>query len=356
MQDDDMRVILKRARELMGVTREALAKRGSFTAGHIANIENGYRRITEDVITAYAAALGASLLVQVWKGNAMQRRAVVRALGLVTAGSSVVLSDALRMSTMDSFGVPESWKDVSDRAGEMFLTQPAHDVHRMVSSHLLLLGDQADRPGAREAASRLMLLYGQATANTGEPEAAIGWYRAARQMADSTGDVRLITWIRGREAFRWSSDGVATPDQVLHLTSGLDDRSSEGHLARAYALARLGERTQALAALADAERAYPHTDQSEGTAYGFQPWRLALCTAYVSALLGDVKSAERASSVALPSALIRFAAQRELTSAVALATAGDKIEAAATARRVLDDHPAEQSSTILTTMVKEAGL
>jgi hypothetical protein len=276
---------------------------------------------------------------------------LIGGLGAVGSASALV-SEALRLSLLQSYKINDDWRDITEEIGQVFMTSPARETHEILGRYLLMLGGQEDKPGAHEAASRMMLLRAATTANLGDLPTAFKWYRAARKIADESGDLQLITWVRGREATRRGYEG-ASPEAVLNLTAGLD--CTEGHLARAQAFARIGERRGALEALADAARAYPKTDQSEGTVYGFQPWRYALCEAYVWALLGEVERAHgQASTVPLPDRLQRFVAQKELTHAVALNRAGSKIEAQMTAQRIMDRHPADQSSMILKTMATEA--
>lgn len=337
------------------MTRAALAYRANISESHISNIENGARRVTSETVLCYATALGVPMLAEIWEADPMQRRAVIAALsrtGALGIAGPAVLGEVLRLSILDRYSGPADWPERVESIGAQFITAPAGRTHHTLGVHLLsLAGEKGDTGDTRNAAAKLMLLRATTTANLGDVHGAKDWYQAACKVARDSGDRRLITWVYGRYATRRGYED-ATPQEMLTVTAGID--CAESHLARAHAFARIGRPREARQALDDARRAYPDTDQSEGTAFGFQPWRFRLAEAYVPALLGDVTATHKAlADLAIPGRLARFRAQRDLTLAVALARAGDRESAHTQRDLAMRHHPADQTSMILTSMIAE---
>jgi transcriptional regulator with XRE-family HTH domain len=353
--DEQLSRILVGARKTAGVSRQALAKRVGYSESYIGNVETGVRRVTPDLINAYASALGVPMLAEIWETDDMQRRALIAALartGAIGLAGPAALSEAIRISILDRFSAPESWTDRMAYLGEQFIAAPASTTHHTIGVHLLaLLDERTVTPETRDAAARLMLLRATTTANLGDIHGAKDWYRAACKTAKDSGDKRLMTWVYGRHATRRGYEN-ATPGDVLAGAAEID--CTEAHLASSHAYARLGRRREAIAALDDARRVYPQTDQAEGTVYAFQPYRLQLAEAYTWALFGDVTKTERLiACISIPGPLARFEAQRGLTVAVAMARAGDRESALIQRDAVMREHPDEQTSMILTSMIEE---
>lgn len=341
--------ILKAAREKAGISLAAMAARTGYSYSYVANLERGVKPVRPHHIAAYERVMNEGE-----PGDMKRRTAILGALASMSGPGSNVLSEALRLSMMDQFGVADSWHDVTAEIGKEYLTSPAANIHDAIGAYLLVLSDQKDSPETRDAAARLMLLRAMTTANLGHYGEASGWYRSARRIASTSGNDQLVTLVWGREATRRCYES-SDPSTVIEFTAKLD--CTEGYLARAQAFARLGERSRAVSALADAARVYDRTNQSEDSAYGFQPWRYSLTEAYVWALLGDLKATESlASSTQLPASLLRFRAQRDLTLAVAVSRSGDIPGGRAMAQAVIASHPADQYPTILRSMLKEASL
>lgn len=177
-------------------------------------------------------------------------------------------------------------------------------------------------------------------------------YRAARITADGTGDSRLREWVRGREAFRRGYEGAA-PSEVLTMAVGVEE--VEAKLAVAQAYARLDQTAQACIALTEARRLHSTADQSESTIYAMPAWRMALSSAYVYALLGDVKGCDKEhSAVVPPDTVKRWEPQREIQSAVAYTRSGDIASGAVIANKVMHKTPDEERSIVLKEMYMEA--
>jgi hypothetical protein len=197
-----------------------------------------------------------------------------------------------------------------------------------------------------------MLLNGMLLANSGDVHEGARWYRAARLAADRTGDDQLRQWVRGREAFRRGYEGT-TPEEVIRM--GADVEDVEAKLAVAQAYARVGEHKMAANELAHARRIHESTDHSEESIYAMPHWRMALSSAYVYALMGDVDDSEaELSEVRPPAAVARGESQLEIQRAVALARSGDTRSGRMMADTVMRSTPAQDRSVVLSEMCREA--
>ncbi len=129
----------------------------------------------------------------------------------------------------------------------------------------------------------------------------------------------------------------------------------EAKLAVAQAYARLDQTAQACIALTEARRLHSTADQSESTIYAMPAWRMALSSAYVYALLGDVKGCDKEhSAVVPPDTVKRWEPQREIQSAVAYTRSGDIASGAVIANKVMHKTPDEERSIVLKEMYMEA--
>jgi len=138
----------------------------------------------------------------------------------------------------------------------------------------------------------------------------------------------------------------------MAIASGVDD--VEARLAIAQAYARMGESSLARIALDQARRIHEVTDQSETTIFAMPPWRMALSSAHVYALLGDVtKCHDELSTVAPPPTVKRWEAQLEMQRALASAKDGDTAAALDAARALLQSIPKEEHSIVLAEMFRE---
>ncbi|HEV2372846.1 MAG TPA: helix-turn-helix transcriptional regulator [Streptosporangiaceae bacterium] len=359
---ETVRQALRTLREAAGVSTARLARQVTFSESHLRNIENGHRQLTLEAVEAYDDALGASgILVDLFladqNGDEMRRRAALSLLGTITglglAGSQVI-AESLRESLLSAVGASD-WGDVAEEYGQRFMSDAPHMFQKRLTGDLLVLRQTivtTDSPGSRIAAPRLMMLHGMITANLGDVVGAARWYRAARLTADRTSDESLRQWTRGREAFRRGYEG-ASPSEVLTIGWGVDD--VEAQLAVAEAYARLCDRSNAISALDRARRIHETADQSETTIYAMPPWRMALSSAYVYALLGDVNSCDsELAAVAPPAAVQRWESQLELERAVAHSCSGDVTTGSVIAERVMRETRDEERSVVLMEMYREA--
>jgi hypothetical protein len=333
-----------------------------FSESHLRSMENGNRKVTRDVAEGYDKALGTGgllldLLIADEDGDDMRRRVVLSVLGTITGlgfAAPQIIAESLRESLLSAIG-RDDWQEVAAEYGQRFMSDPPSLFKSRLTGDLLVLRQTiVTRESAASllAAPRLMMLHGMITANLGDAASAARWYRAARITADGTRDMSLRQWVRGREAFRRGYEGGA-PHEVLTLASGVEE--VEAKLAVAQAYARLDQSAQARAVLDEARRLHNTTDQSESTIYAMPAWRMALSSAYVYALLGDVTGCDNElSAVAPPGIVKRWEAQREIQRAVAYKRSGDIATGAVIANKVMHDTPDEECSIILNEMYREA--
>ncbi len=352
---------LRASRDAAGLSIVQLARLTAFSASHLRSVENGNRAVTRAIAEAYDRALGTGgIIVDLFladeKGAVVRRREALSLLGTVSAlgvGAPQLIAESLRESLLSACETGD-WPEIVIENGQRFMTDSPGEFRTHLTGDLIVLRhsiSQRDSEMTRIAAPRLMTLHGMVIANLGDGSKAARWYRAARLAADQTGDGHLRQWVRGRTAFRLGYEG-AQAHEILALASGVDD--IEAKLAVAQAYARLGEGELAKSALADARRIHESADKSETTIYAMPPWRMALSTAYVYALMGKVKECEtELASVAPPAAVQRWQSQLEIQRAVAYARSGDVIGGIQLADSVLRDTLPEERSIVLMEMYRE---
>jgi hypothetical protein len=257
------------------------------------------------------------------------------------------------MSLLSALGA-DDWQDIATEYGHRFMTDSPLTLRARLSGDLLIMRQsivESESDDARLAAPRLMVLHGMIIGNLGDAQGAARWYRAARLASDRSGDDGLQQWVRGREAFRRGYEGSA-PGEVIAVASGVSD--VEAKLAAAQALARLQETARAVAELDEARRIHETTNQGENTIFAMPPWRMALSSAYVFALLGDVKRCELELATVVPPPWVkRWEAQLEMQRAVAYSKSGDLATGVSIAGPIMNALPDSQRGLVLSGMYDE---
>lgn len=353
---------LREARQQAGHSTPGFAKLLNVSDAYVRSIENGNRSATPEIVEAYDNMLSAGgLLVDLFlaerNGDDVRRRTVLALLGMAAStgiAAPPVFVEALRERLLGSLDL-DDWEEVGKDYGHRFMTDEPEQLQHELTGDLLVLRQnlaESDSPTARSAAPRLMLLNGMLLANMGDARQGARWYRAARLAADRTDDTRLRQWVRGREAFRRGYEG-AGPQEIIRIGESVDD--VEAQLAVAQAYARLGEPELAERGLNDARRIHERADQSEETIFAMPPWRMALSSAYVYALAGDVNRSEHElAEVHPPATVARWEAQLKIQRAVALSRSGDRASGSQLANQVMRAAPAEERSVVLSEMCQEA--
>ncbi|GIG58505.1 hypothetical protein Lfu02_28770 [Longispora fulva] len=346
--------ILKAARDAAGLSLSEMERRTHFTKPYLSNVENGRKTATIEVVEAYEKVLGFEV-----PGDAMERRTLIAALPVGPFAPSL-LTEVIRKSLVSGLGesaTVDDWQEICEAHGRDCMTTPPAAMLERLTGDLLVLRHQLtdrDNEELRSVAARLATLMAMSAASAGDIRAAPGWYRTAKRMAATTRDVTLMAWIRGREVLRSDYDGYGTPGSILkaaQLSAGMTEGPSVGRMeimvavARAYA--RLGERSSAHAALAEARRAYERltvVDEAESMYY-LPAWRYALRETYVHAALGDTVTVDRVLgevAAARPANLTRWGVQVDLNRALALGHSGDSRSAVDSAVHAVERTPSAQ--------------
>ena len=359
--DDQLGQTLRRERQRAGMSVASFALSASISQSYVRHIENGTRPVTAEIADIYdgvlkAGGLIADLYLAHQNGDDMRRRTLLALLGTVAGTTSVsapkLATELLRTELLSVLGT-DDWTDIAADYGRRFMVDPPDQLRVRLVRDLLMLRNalhDGESVAARMGAPRLMLIQGMMLANAGDTEDGHRWYRAARIAADEAADADLQQWTRGREAFRLGYEGAA-PELVLRLATGV--RDVEAHLAVAQAYARLDVESSARRALDEAWRLYDVADQDEQTIYTMPPWRMALSSAYVHALLGDVAGSDQLlDQVSPPPSVARWQAQREVQRAVALARSRDTRSALELTRTVTAGAAPDERSVVLSEMCR----
>jgi transcriptional regulator with XRE-family HTH domain len=362
---DQIGQALKAARQAAGLSVAVVARAALFSESHLRNVENGHRVPGRDIVTAYDDVIGAGgvlldLFDMRYQEDDVKRRVLLGILGTVTGlgvAAPALVAETLRESLLVALG-GDDWPDIAEEYGRRFMYEPPDLLQRRLEGDLLVLRHtlaNAESAAVILVAPRLMAVHGMLSANLGDVDNAIRWYRAARLAADRTGDSHLRQWVRGREAFRRGYEG-ARPAEVLAITSDVDD--IEAYLATAQAYARLSENRRAILSLNSARQsqdAAASADENYPSIYTMPEWRMALSSAYVYALMGDPVACDKElESVDPPSEVRRWESQLEMQRAVAHTRSGDIREGRDIATKALHATPKQERSIVLAEMHREA--
>lgn len=352
---DNLGAKLREAREAEGVKLSAVAKRGDFSVGHMSNVEAGRRKVTDQVVLAYARALGE---------DCMRRRGLITgALGAGIIGPAAA-GELIRegfTSALKRHDADEKWRVRVVGYGRDYMAIGASQLQQRLEGDLITLQQQLETPAMWASASRLLAVYGKTSAN---PREAIGWYRLAVRAADRSEDLPVRVWVRGRAAIALAYEGAALPraQQLADQAVAMSDRPSIGRLnalvARAHIAAGRRDLAGAIEADEAARRVFDQVASPDGEISDFAvpPWRMATFRSMLWARLGDVRRGEQAQDEAddgRPAELVRFATHIELHRGLMMAHAGDGESGLEYARAAMDALPVERRSQTLRLVLRE---
>jgi transcriptional regulator with XRE-family HTH domain len=382
---------LKRWRETRQLSVRGLAALAHYGKSHISGLENGRlarpevakhldeilqaggelvalaeaERITQqlrgDEGNRFAAHYYAHLAQQLLSGpegwNDMRRRTFLFGAGGV-AGLGLA-APALALETARhglTFALAEQradvsvheWQEIVTEYGYSYQTTPPAELIELlvvdvlgiqyaIDQQLAASGSGATLRELRRAGALLAALMAMTVANLGQMHHAARWWRTARSVAEQSGDVETVTWIRGREVVRALYERRPL-NYILRLTDKAE-AYSDGAPARALpelvsgkaqALALAGRADDATATLHRLQSIY-ETLPSEATAdratvFSWADDRLRFTESFVYSHLGDVRKATIAQDQALavyPSEYRRGPAQIELQRALCLVRSND---------------------------------
>jgi transcriptional regulator with XRE-family HTH domain len=352
---DDLGAKLREAREAEGVKQSAVAARGNFTTSHLSNVEAGRRKVTDQVVLAYARALGE---------DCMQRRGLIA--GAVGAGiiGPAAAGELIREgfnSALKRRDADETWRARVVGYGRDYMAIGASQLQQRLEGDLVILQQQLGTPAMWASASRLLAVYGKTSAN---PQEAIGWYRLAVKAADRSEDLPVRIWVRGRAAIALAYEGASLPvaQQLADQAIALSDRPSIGRLnalvAKAHVAANRSDLHGAVAADEAARRVFDRvaSPDAEISDFAVPPWRMATFRSMLWARLGDVRRGEQAQDEAddgRPAELVRFATHIELHRGLMMAHAGDRQGGLEYARAAMHALRAERRSQTLRLVLAE---
>jgi transcriptional regulator with XRE-family HTH domain len=352
---EDLGGRLRAAREAEGVKLSVVAARGNFTLGHLSNVEAGRRKVTDQVLLAYARVLGE---------DCMHRRGLLAGAigaGVVGPAAAGELIRAGFTSALRRRGAEDKWRAQVIEYGRDYMAVGAAQLQARLECDLIDLQQQLESPAMWASASRLLAVYGKTSAN---PREAISWYQLAVQAADRSQDLPVRVWVRGRAAIALAYEGAALGAAGTLAAEAIDlsDRPSIGRLNALMAQAHVaaGRQDHAAAVKADdqARRVFDDVASPDGEISDFAvpPWRMATFRSMLWARLGDVRRGEAAQDEAddgRPKELVRFATHIELHRGLMMAHAGDKAGGLAYARTAMDALPVERRSQTLRLVLAE---
>jgi transcriptional regulator with XRE-family HTH domain len=317
----DLGAQLRQARTEAGVTLAYIAARSCYSATHLGNVEAGRRTATDDVVLAYARALG----------DADVNRRQILAAGIV---GPIAASELIRTgfsAALTGRGAEEGWRERVAQYGRDYMEIGAASLQARLAGDLVVMQQHLDTPAMWANAARALTTYGKTTK---DPAEAIRWYDLAAVAADRSEDLAVRVWVRGRAAIALAYEGASLPvaKRYADQAVALSDRPSLGRLnvlmARAHVAAGRGDLAGAVATDEDARRAFDQVASDELISdFAVPAWRMATFRSMLYARLGLVGTGSEVQDEAdrlRPATLTRFATHIELHRGLMMAKAGDK--------------------------------
>jgi transcriptional regulator with XRE-family HTH domain len=370
-QPSSLGLIIRDLRSALGWSQSRLAARlcevsgqATITREDISRWENGRRSPGPFWLRHLATALQLPLTT-LEEADRMDRRSFLTDVA-ATAVAPLVASDLISAGFAAALrGRPtaDAWQARLVTHGRDYMKLGADQVRQRLTSDLVVLQQQLDRPELWDIAARLMTLYGK-TFPGADGAKAVSWYRMAAEAADRSDNKATRVWVRGRAAIALGYEGASLPVAAMfaHQALALDDRPSLGRLnaimGLAHAAAIRGDTASALNLLGQGRRVFEAagSDNSDASDFAVPWWRMNVFISLLAARLGSEKvgdQAHDAASAALPDSLPRFRTHLEMHRGLTLARAGDRDGGAAYARAALDALPPEKHSLTLRMLLAE---
>ncbi len=392
---------LQAEREARGWSKKEMARRLLSAAGYeggsaesltrqIRDWEAG-KHFPRDWTTAYATAFGVDedrlfstrgLVQSLSEDDEMERRKLLQALTVLGVTSSPLLEalqnirDSVdRTVGRDEDGHLDEWEDTVAEYGYSYLVLPPQRLFTDLAADLVTVqqimsrGDGGDRlfPSWARVTSGLAALMAKTLCNLGQPRQARRWWVTAQQAADTSRDADLSLWTTGERLVHGLYERRPTP-VLLRKASAITERASDtpcrglAHIrtVRAQLLALDGQAAAATAELRRSGEVFGRlptsvTNDTRSIA-GWGEDRLRYTEAWVYAHLGQRDRLDRAVSRAhevLPSTNHRVRAQVSLLQALGHVHSGDVTVGVRQAQAVYEGHPAEQLTTMVTSLADQ---
>lgn len=254
---------LRALREARGLSIRALARTANCSPAAVGHAETGRRPPTPELATAFDRALGTAPLLTTMlderpgRDDQADRRTLLGQLAAVAGSGAAAhpeaVAEAVRAEILAALDgdTGGDWAAVVARHSRALINAPTPALEVRVLADLALARHgvaRGDRDATR-AAAHLTLLHGQCKADRGDAAAAATWYATAVTIADRSGDTRLSSFVRGRQAVRLNyedgDEGVlfGAAGGGLALSSKPSIGTLECHVAVAAARARRGDRS-----------------------------------------------------------------------------------------------------------------
>ena len=365
---------LRRLRTARGLSLRALSTLVAYDFGYLGQIERGTRTPTATLAAACDRALQADgILVAAYDrqvgDEGMQRRTVLRALGVLAAGAPPLTSlEALRHGVGQALGSDvDEWDRIVADYGRAYYRTPPDTLMQQLSTDLAVLqtitaaDDGRNRARLSRAAAQLSIIVALLLTQTGQAHMARRWWTTARRVADESRhpDTRVLA--RAWDVVNGCYDGRPLAEVIDRSNEGvaLAGTSATAGVAglwagRAQALALAGRRDEAVEAVrqvADVtDRLDPAVVADVESMWGWPEHRLRHTESYVHTHVGNPPEAGAAQDRAMalyPPCQARLRAQVGLHRASCLIQDGHVPDGLRYAADLLDGLPAEQHNGLL---------
>ncbi|WP_147268858.1 tetratricopeptide repeat protein [Sphaerisporangium album] len=268
-------------------------------------------------------------------------------------------------------GTDDHWRSVADSYGYTYRTTPPVAFLFNIGGDLAELHGLLERPlltrqrrGLFHSAARMAGLLSTTLINLGKHRQARAWFYTATQAAQESEDRALQAWVLVRHAVSalyWGDPhgSIRLAQQAIGLVAKTPCVAALWAPAvQARALAQIGDRAAAYAAISSAEAAFDqlHSQITEQHSYGYTAAQLHFYRSNTLTNTGDYSAAYEAQSLALqlynPSEFIDPSLIR-IDHALCLAREGRPGEAARYTADLISELPSERRSPIIITRALE---
>jgi hypothetical protein len=375
---------LRRRRAACGLTVRGLAAKVHYSKSHLSDLENAVRLPHRTLAVALDEVLKAGgELVRLLPGGppfttadhgnltsdvpldgdggleAMKRRTL---LGLGSVAGLGIVAPGITSERAD-VAVGE-WGEIVTEYGYSYMTTAPTEVLRSLTADLVALQraaqqrtSAADLRSLRRNGAYLAGFMAMSMGDLGHLRQAQRWWRSARRVADDSGDLHAILWVRAREIVRGIYERRPTTE-ILALVTEAEQCATpaapatavvELVIGKAQVLGLAGRGPEAAEALAHLQdRVFPQLPSrvaaDRNSLFGWPEERMRFGESFAYSFLGDHERASQAQDRAVqlyPASFPRGRAQIELQRAICLVHEGDVAAGVGHARSVLAGLPAE---------------
>ena len=296
--------------------------------------------------------------------DSVHRRTFLQRAGIGIAAPALALEATrhglgIAMSARRDSSV-EEWEAIVEEHGYGYMAMPPYQLLDQLMVDLIAIqyaipdaDNESTAQSLRRSGALLAALAAMTLANLGMIGESRRWWRTSRQLAEESRDLKVVTWIRGREVVRalYEQRPVGAILQMIDsFEAGIPDAPRESVpeflSGKAQALALAGRSAEASACLPYLEDVYanlPTSVTADGsTIFAWSADRLAFTQSYVYSFIGDYPRADKAQRKAVTLYAADYArgpAQIELQRALCLSKMGDSREGARHALEVLSQLP-----------------